>query len=169
MGGIGEIIESHPDLYDSFKTLFSGHLASSTHSSYDWILREFKIFCEANDYPYPHFNKKSTLQFLAYGVSRNKTYSWFKKYRLSLVSLETSLARETSEIPAAVATGCASMMRRLAATKPAPRKATPFGQEELKILIDSIIWKKYEEGQRPDIVEFRALLRVVTYFHTWLR
>ena len=46
--GVGEIIEDRPQYYDAFRTIFSGHLAQSTHLAYDWILGPFRIFCHAN-------------------------------------------------------------------------------------------------------------------------
>ena len=44
--GVNEILEDDPQLYDSFRTLFGGHLAQATHESYDWIIRPFRRFCE---------------------------------------------------------------------------------------------------------------------------
>ncbi len=86
----------------------------------NWIKRlylisnqEFKYL----DYDYPHFSRRAATEFLAWSVQQGKTYQWFKKFKPALISLETTIGRETSEVPAMIATGCNAMMRQLAETK----------------------------------------------------
>jgi hypothetical protein len=46
--GLEDILVDQPYLRPAFEKMFSGHLAQSTHKTYDWVLKDFKMYCDAN-------------------------------------------------------------------------------------------------------------------------
>ena len=61
------------------------------------------------------------------------------------------------------------MINNIKLIQPPPKKCVPFGEPELRTLINAIVWEPKARGQNPSPTEFRALLRIVTYFFTWSR
>jgi hypothetical protein len=62
------------------------------------------------------------------------------------------------------------LLFRVAAENRTPvKKATPFGVTELRTMIDFVIYQNEEKGVPIPVQEFRALVRALVVFYSWMR
>ena len=167
--GIKEILTNFPETRDSFQYIFKdGHLAKTTIQSYNWIVRDFIIFCKANVCPYPLFNSETILRYLANSVIRERTFSFYRKVSPALKSLEKTLGLNSTSINQTIITALSCLKRLRAQVKPPVKKACAFNRTRLKTVIDCIIINPTKEGVPINMIDFRSLIRSIVIFYAWL-
>ena len=73
--GIQSILSKEPQFYGAIETLFSGHLAVSSHRSYDWILNEFRLYSLANGNNNFEINNSEYWYYLQYDLLYHKFFT----------------------------------------------------------------------------------------------
>lgn len=170
IAGIHEIIQEYPETESQFQTIFGdGHLAQNTIKTYDWVIRDFTLFCRANSCPYPFFDSKTVLRFLCVSVLRHRTYSFYRKLSPALRSLEKTLGLEYSSFNQTIRTALSCLKRLSAKHKPPVRKAVPFGRKHLSKMIKYVVLIPEAKGIPINMLDFRSVIRSIIIFYTWIR
>ena len=88
-----EVVAARPALAPQVSTLFSSFLAPSTYKNYGAVIRDFQEFynLHGSQDDYKSFNESDVIHFLAFQMAKEQKYSYFKKVKPSLQSLEKTI------------------------------------------------------------------------------
>ena len=147
--------------------------ASLTLASYHSLIKRWNKFCNNNDYSPCPAQSQHLAEFISSLALAAESLAVFQKILPALKFLHD--ANRIQE-PLAIDDPFVKLIlegakREAAARKSRTKKAPSFSQQDIHKIIDSTIWKQGVGtiGPKPDLVLWRTVVRVFTYYKTFCR
>ena len=153
--------------------LISRSKAKNTLSSYHSVLRKWKSFGEEKDFDIYSSTSFHVSDFISTLALSGESLATFQKLAPAL-SFFFQANRTKGEYPINdpfVKLLLEGAKREAASRKPTTKKAPCLSQEEMHQIIDKTLWKNGPGviGPDPDLVVWRTVVKLYTYYKTFCR
>ena len=163
------LIDKDAGLVPAVNVMMSGAVAGSTAKQYKPVILEMLNFCRETEGAFPYFSEASALHFIAEMFMRKRPLGFFQTLVPALALLESISGRPDTGLTDTVRDSVNAIQRKLAASKPAVKKATGFTYSVFNSIIEKELlpWMDRMGGVNP--YHFRSLFRATVIYFTVFR